>query len=75
MKQKIDELIEKYKKYTHKENKDLVPKEIIYDILSDLEELKKLAEVNSKLTDFVNSQEPMPSDFAKVVDENFWDLI
>lgn len=36
---------------------------------------KKLAEVNSKLTNFVNSQESMPADFKKVVDENFWDLV
>jgi hypothetical protein len=40
---------------------------------------KKLAEyktiIESKLADFINSQQPMPAEFKKVVDENLWELL
>jgi hypothetical protein len=52
---------------------------ILIEILSDLEELKKLAEgktkIESKLNDFINSQQPMPEGFSELVDKNFWELL
>jgi len=73
-------MIEKYKNLKNLKNyhegwRTYTPEELFHYILSDLEELKKLVEKKSKLTDFVNAQQPMPVEFKKVVDENFWELV
>jgi hypothetical protein len=43
--------------------------------LPEFPQAEDKTEIKSKLNDFVNSQEPMPPEFQKIVDENFWDLV
>jgi hypothetical protein len=80
---KINELIEKYTLYAEESENYKGVFELVEDalaiinkeVVSDLEELKKLVEKKSKLTDLVDAQQPMPAEFKKVVDENFWELV
>lgn len=74
---RINEMIEHYE-YMASDITKIDRVMLLNEILSDLEELKKLAGENKEMesiADFVNSQQPMPADFKKVIDDNFWELV
>jgi hypothetical protein len=73
---RINEMIDKYKTEDEDAFDGWDMNDMVDEILSDLRELEKLAEkkIESKLADLVNAQQPMPTEFKKVVDENFWEL-
>lgn len=54
----------------------------VTDILNEIERLQALTiqrvssnEVKLKFNDFINKQQDLDSEFVKIVNDNFWDLL
>ncbi len=56
-------------------NKVTISKSELEDIIVVLKDLLSIREHTKKLQQFISSQEELPPEFSKILQDNYWDLL